>query len=140
MTKTYYAGQELYAPCGRCKDETKHQILSITDNVPGKLICGSCKAVHKFHIEKVKEPKTTACTVKHNQIKHSKERLSPSRFQELMITEKDKINPLPYNVSQYCHAGMWIDHQNFGLGKVQKRLGHKIEVLFRDGLKILISA
>lgn len=139
MTKIYYAGQELYAPCGRCKDETRHQILSITDNVPGKLICSNCKALHKFHAEKIKAPKTPRI-IKNKQPKQSKEQLALSKFQELMMVEKDRINPLPYDISQQCHEGMWIKHQTFGLGKVQKRLGHKIEVLFRDGLKVLISA
>jgi hypothetical protein len=53
MTKTMYAGMELDAHCGRCKMETKHRILSITDGVPEKLICVNCNAVHKYRPERV---------------------------------------------------------------------------------------
>ena len=52
MTKSYYAGMDVDAPCGRCKEETRHRILSITDGVPEKLICTSCNSVHKFRPER----------------------------------------------------------------------------------------
>ena len=66
--------------------------------------------------------------------------VSPSRFQELMMAEQAGTKALTYNVSQRWDEGMWMDHPNFGLGKVQKRLGRKVDVLFRDGLKTLVSA
>jgi hypothetical protein len=52
MTKSYYAGMDVDAPCGRCKGDTRHRILSITDGVPEKLICMNCKSVHKFRAER----------------------------------------------------------------------------------------
>ena len=33
-----------------------------------------------------------------------------------------------------------IDHPTFGLGRVQRRMGKKVDVLFKDGLKTLVSA
>ncbi len=66
--------------------------------------------------------------------------MSPSRFQELMVAEQAGTKALSYNVSQRWDEGMWMDHPTFGLGKVQKRLGRKVDVLFRDGLKTLVSA
>ena len=33
-----------------------------------------------------------------------------------------------------------MDHPAFGLGRVQRRLGRKVDVLFKDGLKTLVSA
>lgn len=142
MTKSYYAAQELDAPCGRCKGETRHAILSITDGVPEKLICISCKSVHKFRTEKPEKqgapsrpprPTAAARTV-------APRAVSPSRFQELMISDQAGIKAVPYSVAQRWEEGAWMDHPSFGLGKVQKRLGKKIDVLFRDGLKTLISA
>jgi hypothetical protein len=32
-----------------------------------------------------------------------------------------------------------MDHPSFGLGRVQRKAGRKVEVLFREGLKTLIS-
>lgn len=141
MTKSYYAGQELDAPCGRCKGETVHQILSITDGIPEKLICASCKSIHKFRVEKPERqaspsrpprPTTASRAVAPRPV-------SPSRFQELMQTEQAGAKATPYSVTVHFEVGAWLDHPSFGLGKVQKRLGKKVDVLFRDGLKTLIS-
>ena len=143
MTKSYYAGQDLDAPCGRCKGETRHRILSITDGVPEKIICVSCKSVHKFRAEKT-ERATPAARPAHPTVAaraaSPRGTVSPSRFQELMMAEQAGTKALTYNVSQRWDEGMWMDHPNFGLGKVQKRLGRKVDVLFRDGLKTLVSA
>jgi hypothetical protein len=45
----------------------------------------------------------------------------------------------PYSPAVRFEEGQWLDHPSFGLGKVQKRLGRKVDVLFKDGLKTLIS-
>jgi len=47
---------------------------------------------------------------------------------------------VPYNVATRWEEGAWMDHPTFGLGRVQKRAGRKVDVLFRDGLKTLVSA
>jgi hypothetical protein len=143
MTKSYYAGQDLDAPCGRCKGETRHRILSITDGVPEKIICVSCKSVHKFRAEKAEKPaapprpgRPTAAS----RAASPRAAASPSRFQELMMADQAGTKAVAYTVAQRWDEGMWMDHPNFGLGKVQKRLGRKVDVLFRDGLKTLVSA
>lgn len=142
MTRSYYAGQELDAPCGRCKGETRHRILSITDGVPEKLICIACSSVHKFRADKpapATAPRTTRPTVA-VRTASARPSASPSRFQELMVEEQAGTRAVPYSVAQRWEEGMWMDHPKFGLGKVQKRLGRKVDVLFRDGLKTLVSA
>ena len=45
----------------------------------------------------------------------------------------------PYSPATRFEEGQWLDHTAFGLGKVQKRFGKKVDVLFRQGLKTLIS-
>ena len=144
MTKSYYAGQDMDAPCGRCKGETRHRILSITDGVPEKLICVSCKSVHKFRTEKAPKPAPAPRpghpTAAARAASPSRAASSPSRFQELMMAEQAGTRAVPYTVAHRWEEGMWMDHPSFGLGKVQKRLGRKVDVLFRDGLKTLVSA
>ena len=39
----------------------------------------------------------------------------------------------PYSVQVKWEEGAWMDHPSFGLGKVQKRAGRKVDVLFKDG-------
>lgn len=141
MVKSYYAGQELDAPCGRCKGETRHMILSITDGVPEKLICGACKSVHKFRADRpAPAPRPARPTAAARTAAPSKAATSPSRFQELMLEEHAGTRAVPYNVATRWDEGAWMDHPTFGLGRVQKRAGRKVDVLFRDGLKTLVSA
>lgn len=140
MTKSYYAGMDLDAPCGRCKEETRHRILSITDGTPEKLICTSCNSVHKFRAEKPAKPVATPRPTRMATASTPKPASSPSRFQELMIAEQAGSKALPYSPAQKWEEGLWMDHPNFGLGKVQRKSGRKAEVLFREGLKTLISS
>jgi len=140
MTRSYYAGQELDAPCGRCKGETRHRILSITDGVPEKIICVTCRSVHKFRPEKGPAPARPSRPATAGRTPGPKAAASPSRFQELMLEEQAGAKAVPYTIAQRWDEGMWMDHPKFGLGRVQKRLGRKVDVLFRDGLRTLVSA
>ena len=56
-----------------------------------------------------------------------------------MVEEQAGTKARPYKVTERWEEGAWIDHPNFGLGKVQHRNGKKVDVLFREGLKVLIS-
>src|SRR5512145_2849871 len=139
MTKSYYAGMEVDAPCGRCKGETRHRILSITDGVPEKLICVNCNSVHKFRPDRPAKAEPSARAPRMATAAAPKPSTSPSRFQELMIQEQAGAKAKPYSVAEKWEEGAWMDHPSFGLGKVQRRTGRKAEVLFREGLKTLIS-
>ena len=115
-------------------------ILSITDGVPEKLICSTCKSVHKFRAERpaapVRPPRATVAS----RTSAPRSTTSPSRFQELMLEEHAGTTAVPYAVSHRWEEGTWMDHPSFGLGRVQKRTGRKVDVMFRDGLKTLVSA
>lgn len=139
MVKSYYAGMDIDAPCGRCKEETRHRILSITDGTPEKLICTSCNSVHKFRVEKPPKAAPAPRTPRMATASAPKPTASPNRFQELMITEQAGTKAQPYSPAVRWDEGLWMDHPSFGLGRVQRKAGRKAEVLFRDGLKTLIS-
>jgi hypothetical protein len=139
MTKSYYAGMDLDAPCGRCKGETRHRILSITDGNPEKLICTACNSVHKFRAEKPAKPEPSPRAARVAAASAPKSAPSPSRFQELMIAEQAGSKAQPYSPAIKWDEGLWMDHPNFGLGRVQRKSGRKADVLFREGLKTLIS-
>ena len=139
MIKSYYAGMDVDAPCGRCKGETRHRILSITDGVPEKLICVNCNSVHKFRPEKPAKAEFTPRAPRMATAAAPRPTTSPSRFQELMVQEQAGAKARPYSVVEKWEEGAWMDHPSFGLGRVQRRNGRKAEVLFREGLKTLIS-
>ena len=143
MTKSYYAGMEIDAQCGRCKMETRHRILSITENVPEKLICAACGSIHKFKPERIKadSPANTkvARPTKATHATPRRSAASPSLFQHLMASERAGAIAKPYGQGVSWEAGMWIDHPSFGLGKIQHKSGRKIDVLFQSGLKTLMA-
>ena len=137
MQKTFYAGMEIDAPCGRCKSDTRHRVLTLTDGTPENLICGHCNSVHKYRAEKTKpEPRAARGGAP---APRSRPAPSPSRFQELMVAEQAGATAKPYSPAHSWAEGTWMDHPSFGLGRVQKRFGKKVDVLFRGGLKTLIS-
>ncbi|HJU83201.1 MAG TPA: hypothetical protein VJ600_03235, partial [Holophagaceae bacterium] len=122
MVKSYYAGMDLDAPCGRCKGETRHQVLTITDGVPEKLICGQCRSVHKFRAEKPKaEPVARTPRVPASAKAGAARPVSglASQFQQLMIAEQGGAHARPYSVASRWEEGQWLDHPTFGLGRVQ---------------------
>lgn len=139
MTKTYYAGMDIDAPCGRCKGETRHRVLTLTNGVPDNLICANCKSVHKFRPDRTKAEAAPRIARGGTSLK-PRPSASPSRFQELMTQEQAGSIAKPYSIQSRWDEGDWMDHPSFGLGKVQRRLAKKVDVLFRDGLKTLISA
>jgi len=108
--------------------------------VPEKLICTSCSSVHKFRPEKPAKAESVARSPRLATAAAPKAASSPNRFQELMIAERAGTIATPYSPATKWEEGMWMDHPNFGLGKVQRKAGRKAEVIFREGIKTLISA
>jgi hypothetical protein len=138
MAKTYYAGMETAAQCGRCGAETEHRVLAMTDGVPEKLICAACGSVHKFRAERDAAAPRSA---QPGAPKAPKGRSAPSasNFNALMAQERAGAAAKPYGQGVAWAEGMWLDHPSFGLGKVQRRSGQKINVLFQTGVKTLIA-
>ena len=134
MAKKFYAGMETDAACRRCKMETRHRVLSITERVPEKLICNACGSIHRFKSERVvseaaaSRPKTVR-----------KAAPTASNLYQSMVTEQAGAIAQPYGQGVEWEAGMWVDHPAFGLGKVQNKTGRKITVHFLSGVKTLIA-
>ena len=140
MSKIYYAGQDVDAPCGRCGGETRHQILTVTNGVPEQLICGNCRSVHKFRAARpVLEPRTPRIPTA-AKAGGARPGSLTAQFQQLLAQEQGGAVARRYTVSERWEEGAWMDHPSFGLGRVQRRLGRKVDVLFKDGLKTLVSA
>lgn len=140
MTRAYYAGQDVDAPCGRCGGETRHQVLTVTNGLPEQLICGACRSVHKFRAPRpapqARSPRPAAAP------RGAAPRPGPaaSQFQQVLDRESAPPAARPYRVTDSWTEGSWMDHPSFGLGRVQRKAGKKVDVLFRDGLRTLVSA
>jgi hypothetical protein len=125
--------------------ETGHRVLSITENIPEKLICVMCGSIHKFKPERITDNRPAnikaarPLRAAQSAPKRSAPSSSPSHFQNLMIAERAGAIAKPYGQGIAWDTGMWIDHPVFGLGKIQHKSGRKIDVLFQIGLKTLMA-
>ena len=95
--------------------------------------------MHKFRAEKAPKAEASPRTPRMATVSAPKPVSSPNRFQELMISEQAGSKAQPYSPATRWDEGLWMDHPSFGLGRVQRKAGRKAEVLFRAGLKTLIS-
>ena len=139
-TKPYYAGQDVDAPCGRCGGETRHQILTVTNGTPEQLICGNCRSVHKFRAPKPPPLARTPRAAAAPRPSGPRPGSLPAQFQTALAQDQGGALARPYRVTEHWAEGAWMDHPAFGLGRVQRRAGKKVDVLFSDGLKTLVSA
>lgn len=138
--KTYYAGQDVDAPCGRCGGETRHQVLTVTNGVPEKLICGNCRSVHKFRMAKPEPLPRTPRIAAAAKAGGPRPGSLVSQFDEALSREQGGSVARRYAVAERWEEGQWMDHPSFGLGRIQRRIGKKVDVLFRNGLKTLVTA
>jgi hypothetical protein len=138
MAKTFYAGMETTAQCGRCGAETGHRVLAMTDGVPERLICSACGSVHKFRAAGPAAPRAARpAALGHPRV--SRSAAAASSFDALVVQERAAAVAKPYGQGAPWREGMWLDHPSFGLGKVQRRFGQKINVLFQGGVKTLMA-
>jgi hypothetical protein len=63
-----------------------------------------------------------------------------AQFQQALVQEQGGAKARPYTVAERWEEGVWMDHASFGLGRVQRKMGRKVDVLFKDGLKTLVTA
>jgi hypothetical protein len=140
MPKTYYAGQDVDAPCGRCGGETRHQVLTVTNGVPEQLICGNCRSVHKFRAARPEPLPRTPRIPAAAKASGPRPGSLVSQFHEAVSREQGGAKARLYRVTEPWEEGSWMDHPTFGLGRVQRKMGKKVDVLFKDGLKTLVSA
>jgi len=138
--RMYYAGQDVDAPCGRCGGETRHQILTVTNGIPEQLICGNCRSIHKFRAPRPeplpRAPRIAAAAKAGGPRPGS----LVAQYQQALSKEPGGPTSQVYTVTHRWEEGSWMEHPTFGLGRVQRRMGRKVDVLFRDGLKTLVSA
>lgn len=132
--KQLAAGDHIVARCTKCKDITNHTIVAMVDDAPAKVECNTCNGVHKYRKPAIKKApaksKTSAAKVaKINKIE--------TEWEDL-VQNIDPATATQYNMKMSPSNGELINHPSFGLGRVTTILKpNKIEVYFRDGIKLL---
>lgn len=121
---------ETTSVCMRCKKATAHIIISMVGDRIARAQCRTCGGTHRY-----RDPDAPLKPVRKRFGKSSPEEVWGKMMN--LATPQKKI---PYTFSGHFKVNDLIDHTTFGLGVVTQLLsGDKIQVVFKDGEKILIA-
>ncbi len=131
-------GGDIDTHCNKCDLTLAHIIIAMASGKPVKVQCKTCKTVHAFRggstASKSKSPKSAAKG-------EPKKRAVAQADYETMMQGKDVSRAKRYDPKTTFDDGEIVDHKLFGLGLVLKVLSDgKIDVLFREGAKVLVHA
>jgi cell division septum initiation protein DivIVA len=130
-------GGEVEAWCGSCKGLRAHNIVAIVGDEPKQVLCRSCGARHGFRLSpargkkdgpaKRKKGKLTAAEVESQR----KEQERMAFFKEL--AEATEVRE--FSRKARYKAGQFIEHPDYGRGKIESVTRGSLLVRFRSGLK-----
>lgn len=141
--RTQSAGDILDATCTRCRVLTNHTIVALVEGRVVRVKCNTCGSEHNYHGPK--EEKTPAV----RRVTGAKERTStpaptkkdiPPRYHEqweAALAVKDVSKAKEYDMAGKFMKDGLVSHSSFGIGIVTMVAGNKMDVLFKDGPKLL---
>ncbi|KAF0249897.1 MAG: hypothetical protein FD167_708, partial [bacterium] len=102
-------GEEIEAPCGRCRMDRIHRIVAQDpDGTVKKIICGMCNSYRSYRQPKAQSEGTPKLT---------KQRSSSSRSTSSTI-EDFGLPSRSYNMRENYSVGEVLAHPTFGVGKI----------------------
>ena len=133
------AGSEIDSRCLKCKDVTNHTIIAMDRDKVAKVECNVCGGRHKYRPEK---PVTTAAekrkTARAASIEKARITKAEADYEKLIASQKT-TRAKPYSMTGIFMEGQVLNHPIFGLGVIiEREMPNKIEVMFRQGSKLLI--
>jgi hypothetical protein len=124
-------GEEIEAPCGRCRMDRIHRLVAQdSDGTIKKIICGMCNSYRNY-----RQPKAASVA------KIAKPRSNSGSSRSTATTAEDFGLPSRnYNMRENYDVGEVLAHPTFGVGKVISiKDMNKIEIKFSDGVKTLLQ-
>ena len=136
MTKKYSVGGDVDAWCLKCKMELSHTITAIVDELPKKVKCNTCSGLHVYRLKPVKKSASAAKKT----TRKRKPKISDLEIYESRLAGFDLAKATKYTMEGSFAQDEIIDHPYFGPGIVISVFSSKkIEILFKDGLKMLVQ-
>ena len=136
----YSAGHDIDTYCSRCKLDLAHVIIAVSAGQPVRVVCKTCNSEHAFRKPKRKATGVTkrASSTRKTAAATPQGPLSSEAYHQ-MLSGRDLSRSRRYTIKETFSVDDVVDHKKFGIGLVTKMLGdQKIEVTFREGIKILI--
>ncbi len=126
----FVVGKDANGFCSKCDLVLAHTIVSLKKTgAPHRSQCNTCKSIHVY-----KDPSKTKKTTR------KRTRKVDVPIEQVWMEQMSNTNnkSQKYSVREKFAKNDIIDHPKFGPGIVQQIIDTKIEVLFRDDLKVLI--
>ena len=131
--KQLSAGDYVASKCSKCKAATNHTIVAMVGDQVVRVECNTCGSVHNHRpVTAPSAPRTRQSTRQ-----PAKQTRAEEAWQELVsAAEGQTVNP--YRMDNRVSAGQFIQHPNFGLGRVVSTTApDKMDVQFEGGIKKL---
>ncbi|MGH7273572.1 MAG: hypothetical protein ACREIQ_03820 [Nitrospiria bacterium] len=123
-------GGEIISMCTKCKQSLAHTIAVRVGDRIAKVLCRTCGTLHRYI-----NPHALLTAPR----KRSK-KVTPEEVWGKMVDLVSTQKKIPYTFSGNFKENDLIDHTTFGLGVVTNLLsGDKIQVIFKEGEKILVA-
>jgi len=139
--KKLVPGGIIDARCTKCRTVTNHTIIALVEERPVRVRCNTCNGEHQYRPPVQATPKaprkpraTKAASARAPRDPHAADR----RQWEELVPALDRSLAKDYAMTGAYQPRDLLDHPIFGLGLVLQVIGDsKMEVLFRDGRKLL---
>lgn len=148
-------GDDVEAWCTRCRMNLNHRVIAVVGSSIQRVHCLTCGGDHKYYPPKGQSEReaqterrratsgtrSTAASPA-SKDKKSAERSSARAYSEWMTFMQempDGVVPRPYRITESYKSAEYIEHAEFGTGRVVDVLGaQRIEVIFKDGRKVMV--
>ncbi|MGV1099137.1 hypothetical protein ACUUL3_06945 [Thiovibrio sp. JS02] len=142
--KTHSAGDEIDSRCLKCKTITNHTIVAMLGGRVAKVECNTCHGRHNYR-PPAAEKSGVLRRGGGGKVSGGKGggRVSPemkaAAHYEEVLAGRSPEGALPYAMTATFAQGDLIEHPDFGLGLVTKKISaSRIEVIFRAGVKVMV--
>ena len=136
MINNYTTGGYIESWCTKCELELGHTIIAMVDNLPKRVKCNTCSGEHNFRTKPSDKSRTKSVNPAR------KTRYKEASFNDHIsrLTGGDLSSAKKYSIRGNFEKDEIIDHPQFGIGIVLSVIKtDKIEILFKDGHKLLIQ-
>ena len=141
--RTRSAGDILDARCTRCRVLTNHTIVALVEGRVVRVKCNTCGSEHNYHALKEGKapavPRVTGNKERTFSPTSSRKELPPTYHElwEAALAGKDVSESREYDMTGKFLKNSLVRHPAFGIGIVTTVAGNKMDVLFKEGPRLL---
>jgi hypothetical protein len=144
-------GEDVEAWCTRCRMNLNHRVIAVVGSSIHRVHCLTCGGDHKYYppksvtpgvTEKTRSKSPASATTPAAKDRKASERAAGKAYSEWVTFMKampEGTLPRQYSTKESFKAGDYVEHPEFGTGRVVDVLGaERIEVAFKDSRKVMV--